>query len=109
MKTITFSDEIYSFGGLQKNGWKDTTLKEVFLYSKKGKWSQLQSMKAPRGGHKSVVIGNKIIHVGGVSKYFFESWKNTGKNQFTISSSTSSLKNWYKHPNAFSVGAGDYQ
>ena len=67
-----FSDQVYSFGGQKRiNSHKDEIKKEVYVHSSKRKWSQLQNMKTARGGHQSLVFGNKIVHIGGTSVGFY--------------------------------------
>ena len=68
-------------------------------------------MNVPRNRHQSVVVGEKIIHVGGKGDYAFEIWTSYGKGSWAPEKKNTKMKlnNWAKHPNVFAVGADDYE
>ena len=66
-------------------------------------------MKIKRSSHKTLVFGERMVHIGGKSKYSFEIWTDLGKNHFAKSFSQEQLKNWHHFPNAFTVGPDDYE
>lgn len=98
---VSFGDSIILFGG-QGDG---SSLDLAAQYD--GSWKHALRMLYPRGGHRSVVNGNSILHIGGFPYYQnFEEWTFNGNNfERTQLNATSDYLAYY--PESFLVDA-DY-
>ena len=108
--TVTFENRVYSFGGATyQNGQSGSILKTVFVYN--GKWSRDRDLAVPRQRHQSIVVGEKIVHVGGSGEYSFEIWTSMGKGSWVQPAYNTELKlrDWSKYPNLFAVSSTDYE
>ena len=56
---VNFNGFVYHFGG------KPETFHKTAAYKFDGKWTQIQDLSGRRYGHRSVVVGNSIFHIGG--------------------------------------------
>ena len=59
--TVTLDDVMYTFGG-------KGTQNDAFMFFGKtwpGEWRATSPMLSGRSGHRSVIQGNRIVHVGG--------------------------------------------
>lgn len=74
-----------------------------------GKWKIDTPLLMPRRGHESLVVANRIVHIGGQGTYPFEIWADMGKGAWEKSRTEMTLQNWYKNANTFIVGPTDYQ
>ena len=69
-------------------------------------WSMMEPLLEPRWLHRSVIVANAIVHVGGIGKQYFEKWI-WENSQFTIKQSTEYLDDYDMWPETFVVSA-DY-
>ena len=102
---VNFDNKVYSFGGQVEY----LVSKSVYVYN--GHWSQDVDLNLPRTEHRSVVVGEKIIHIGGRGEYSYEIWTSLGKGSWVKPhfNTETKLKDWSKYPNAFAISANDYQ
>ena len=109
--TVTFENKVYAFGGLYYQGKDDggKITNKVFVYNQK--WSNDRPLALARARHQSVIVGERIVHVGGSGEYPFEIWTSYGKGHWVdpIFKTKMTLNNWSKNPNVFAVGADDYE
>ena len=104
---VNFKGDVYVFGGYPK------LVYEINVFKFNGSWKQIQNLARPRYGHRSVVNGDYIYHIGGhtqLEEYAsFEAWKyDSNTDTFTITLSNTTLFNFYAYPETFIVNAADY-
>ena len=66
------------------------------------RWSMMEPLLQTRWAHRSVVVEDTIIHVGGIGKQYFEKWI-YGNNHFIQKRSTKYLEDYYIWPETFVV------
>lgn len=77
-------------------------------------WVRLQDLAVPRYGHRTIVHGDYIYHVGGnkdtvTPKIPFEEWKyDVTNDNFTITLSEHELDDYMVYPETFIVNFSDY-
>lgn len=63
--TVAYRDSVYFFGGHKGDGSADDHSYRWNI--PKNEWKGIDSLKHKRANHKSVTLGDKIIHIGGTS------------------------------------------
>ena len=110
---VNFKGDVYVFGGYPKRVY------EINVFKFNGAWKQIQNLARARYGHRSIVHGDYIYHIGGhqhdrrtgqvVEYASFEAWKYDSNNDnFTITFSNTTLYDFYTYPETFIVNAADY-
>ena len=118
LTSASYKNQVYAFGGEYASGHSgfssaggpsghNGATKKVYMYD--GKWHKDIDMSVPRRGHSSLVVDNRIVHIGGQSDHSFEIWTDMGKGAWKIKNSKITLKNWYKNANSFIIGPSDYE
>lgn len=104
---VNFKNDVYVFGGkpdgFHKNG--------AFKFN--GSWTKIQNLSGNRHGHRSIVLGDSIYHIGGKFNERniapFEEWKYNNENgQFAVTLSNTKLYDFLLYPETFIVNLADY-
>ena len=104
---VNFMGDVYLFGG-------NDLYHGTGAFKFNGSWSRLeQNLAGFRYGHRSIVHGDNIYHIGGNRnqdiRTTFEEWSyNREYDNFTITVSETELFNYYVYPETFIVDAADY-
>ena len=104
---VNFMGDVYVFGG-------DTLYHGTSVFKFDGSWTRLeQHLARLRYGHRSIVQGDRIYHIGGYriedDEETFEEWSyNREYDNFTITVSETELLNYSFYPETFIVDAADY-
>jgi len=100
--TVTYLDELYIFGGYYDYEESSIVAK---LSEVGGQWSRLEDLFVTRKGHRSILMGNQIFHLGGPNIMETERWTMHGK-EITAEQVSDDRLNEYKfHPESFLVEA----
>jgi len=95
--TVTVNNIVYIIGGADYL----TTIDLAEKYE--GSWERIGSLLQPRRGHRSILQGNKILHIGGYpGDQYFEEWT-IGENDIQKKKYNKKIKDYYSYPESFWV------
>jgi len=100
--TVTYLDELYIFGGYYDYEESSIVAKQSEVG---GKWTRLEDLFVTRKGHRSILMGNQIFHLGGPSVMETERWTMHGKEVIAEQVSEDRLNDFKFHPEPFLVQA----
>ena len=105
---VNFRGDVYLFGGSAED------IPRAAVYKFTGTWERIQDMAMARMGHRSVVNGDSIYHIGGNRNWLmyevpYEEWLyNENDQTFTVTISDTVLDDYYTYPETFIVNEEDY-
>jgi len=98
---VTFNDELYLFGG-----HVDGSSSKMAVKFTGTSWTQVGYLTSERYGHRSIVQGNSIMHIGGwVGVQNFERWTYNNDGKFDQEELDAKLTSYEYYPESFIVPA----